>query len=209
MQQHAVPQNITGFEFKLVGFLTLKQFGYLVTAAIFSFLFYIGISGILKWFVISPIVLFGLALAFVPVNGMSFDKWATALIRSIISPSTRIWHKEAKEIGFLAPEFSYYLRRAPAAKHGLKPSRARLERYLAQIKARRPRNKLDVLEQTKISSLPLGVAAETSVVGPRPVATPEIKVPESLTATPMPQEMSAEEAQKKLADLGVLEKEQK
>ncbi|EKD47460.1 MAG: hypothetical protein ACD_66C00049G0001, partial [uncultured bacterium] len=28
MEQHPVPQNVTGFQFKLIGDITLKQFAY-------------------------------------------------------------------------------------------------------------------------------------------------------------------------------------
>ena len=209
VQQHSVPQNITGFEFKLVGFLTLKQFGYLVATAVFSFLFYAGLGGILRWLVIIPIVLFGLVLAFIPINGMPFDKWVAALVRSIIFPSIRIWHKEPKEIGFLAPEFSYYLRRAPTADLAIKPGRVRLDSYLATVRSRRPVDKLETLEKTKLSALPLSATEKASLTGPRPVEVSPIKERESITATPLPQEVPAEELKEKLTDLGVIKEEDK
>ena len=209
MQQHAVPQNITGFEFKLIGALTLKQFGYLAGAGIVAFMFFVAVSGFLKWLFIIPTALLGVALAFIPVNGMSFEKWVVALIRSIISPSLRVWRKESKEIGFLAPEFSYYLRRAPATGPEIKPGRRRLDTYLAQARSQKPTDKLESLEQTKLSSLPIEVGGKVPAVGPKPVEVPPIKVPESITATPLAEEVSSEELAKKLTGLGVLEKEEK
>ena len=207
MQQHSVPQNITGFEFKLIGPLTLKQFGYLAGAGILVFMFWVAVGGFWKWFFIIPTVLLGPALAFVPINGMSFDKWAFALIRSIISPSIRVWHKESKEIGFLAPEFSYYLRRAPTIAPTEKPGRSRLETYLAQVRAERPGDKLERLEQTRLYSLPLPEKYLSPAVGPRPVEVPEIKVPELITATPLPQDVPEKELAEKLTKLGVSKKE--
>src|SRR4030042_161208 len=111
MQQHPVPQNITGFEFKLVGFLTLKQFGFLAAAGILSFILFLSGLGIFKWLFIFPIVLLGLASAFMPVNGIPFDKWVFLFFKMITSPSKRVWRKEPKELSFLAPQFSRYLRR--------------------------------------------------------------------------------------------------
>ena len=207
MQQHAVPQNITGFEFKLVGFLTIKQFGYLAAAGILSFMFFVAVGGFLKWLLIIPTVLLAVAFAFVPINGMTFDKWLVALTRSILSPSLRIWHKESKEIGFLAPEFSYYLRRAAVTEPKIPPGRSRLDTYLAQIRAQKPTDKLESLEKTKLSSLPLA-AEEVPTIGPKPVDVPPIKVPESITATPIPEEVSSAELAEKLAGLGVLKKEE-
>src|SRR3989338_3504339 len=111
MQQHPIPQNITGFEFKLIGFLTLRQFGYLAAAAIADFILY---SAKLPVFVIvaigGPITLLALALAFLPVNNLPFERWLAAFIKTIYSPNTRVWHREPKIIGFLEPQFSVYLR---------------------------------------------------------------------------------------------------
>ena len=54
-EQHAVPQDITGFQFKLVGDMTLKQFGELAFGVIMAYLFYASSwHPILKW----PLTLF-------------------------------------------------------------------------------------------------------------------------------------------------------
>lgn len=209
MQQHAVPQNITGFEFKLIGALTLKQFGYVAGAGIVAFMFFVAVSGFLKWLFIIPTVLLGIALAFVPINGMSFDKWIVALARSIISPSLRVWHKENKEIGFLAPEFSHYLRRAPAIQPETKPGRSRLNAYLAQVRSQKPADKLEHLEKKKLSSLPLAHSEEMLAPRPRQVEVPPIRMPEEIAAKPIPEEVPQEELAKRLAGLGLLEKEEK
>lgn len=207
VQQHSVPQNITGFEFKLIGPLTLKQFGYLAGAGILVFMYWVAIGGFLKWLFIIPTALLGPALALVPLNGMSLDRWIVALIKAVLFPSIRVWHKESKQIGFLAPEFSYYLRRAPALQPTVKPGRARLESYLSQLRASRPHDKLERLEQHKLSSLPLHEEGQPAL-GPRTVEVATIKVPEEITATPLPQEVPELELTKKLARLGVIKKEE-
>ena len=154
MQQHPVPQNITSFEFKLVGFLTLKQFGYLAGAAIISFTLYFAVPGIIRWLLIALVSLLGITFAFIPINSMTFDKWLTALIRAIILPSRRVWRKDPKEISFLAPTFAYYLRRAPSAGAPIVPGRSKLESFLTQLGTGSRVDKFDALERTRLTALP-------------------------------------------------------
>lgn len=158
MQQHPIPQNVTGFEFKLVGFLTLKQFLYLAAAGIISFIVFVSVSSILKWLVIVPVSLLALAFAFMPINGMKFDKWIVVFIRAITSPSRRVWYKEEKVLSFLEPQFSYYLRRPVAKAVAASGDRSKLDAYLAQIKSEKKFNKLDNLENTRLASLAFGTA---------------------------------------------------
>ncbi|MEX0622078.1 MAG: PrgI family protein [Candidatus Woykebacteria bacterium] len=153
MQTHPIPQNVTAFEFKLVGFLTLKQFLYLAAAGIISFVIFVSGSSILRFFIIAPVALIGLALAFVPINGMSFDKWVVVFIRAITSPSRRIWSKEPKIFSFLEPQFASYLRR-PVQKQSVQSTdRSRLESYLEKLRTEKKTNKLDAVERTRLSSL--------------------------------------------------------
>lgn len=152
MQQHPIPQNVTGFEFKLVGFLTLKQFLYLAAAGIIDFILFVAVGSIIKWFVMIPLTLLALALAFFPVGGMPFDKWIVVFIKAITSPSRRIWFKEEKVLSFLEPHFDYYLRR-PKSQQVVEPvGRGKLDDYLAQIRAEK-KDKFDRLENTKLASL--------------------------------------------------------
>ncbi len=171
MQQHPVPQNITGFEFKLVGFLTLKQFGFLAAAGILSFILFLSGLGIFKWLFIFPIVLLGLASAFMPVNGIPFDKWVFLFFKMITSPSKRVWRKEPKELSFLAPQFSRYLRRPIAHTQPVSVSRANLEAFLSKVRAKK-QNRLDNLEKTKLNMLNFDVQDKFSVVTTIPVINP-------------------------------------
>lgn len=154
MQQHAVPQNITGFEFKLIGFLTIKQFGYLAAAGVFSFVFFISpIPSIVKIILITPVALLGVAMAFIPVNGVPFDKWIVIFIRSIYSPSRRVWRKKPKEISFLSPSFSNYLKRPKIISKPTPTDRSRLNNYLAGLKGKGEQSSLDLFEQGRLSKL--------------------------------------------------------
>lgn len=157
MQQHAVPQNITGFEFKLIGFLTLRQFGYLAAAAIFDFILY---SAKLPFYVLliigGPIALFALALAFLPINDMPFERWLAAFIKTVYSPNTRVWHREPKTIGFLEPQFSIYLhRQANSVEPRATSDPTKLKRYLDSRKKLKPKSVSDLIEEKRLAALNL------------------------------------------------------
>lgn len=104
MDQHPVPQNITGYQFRLVGSMTLKQFGMLATGVVIAILFY---ASPFPWFFKYPFVaLFGLsgaAFAFLPINDIPLDRWVIAFFKSIYSPTQFHWQKEA-----IIPEFLLY-----------------------------------------------------------------------------------------------------
>ena len=187
MQQHPVPQNITAFEFKLVGFMTLRQFSYVAAAGILSFIFFISSGGITRWFFIVPTALIGLGLAFLPVGGVSFDKWIVLFLHYISSPTKRVWRKEPKEISFLAPQFSRYLRRPPVTIYSPEANRAILEAYLAKLKPEGAIDRMANIEATRINLIDFGSGEKFSAIWTRkpepgdqkPVFTPSPAPPEA------------------------------
>jgi hypothetical protein len=96
MEQHAIPQDITGFKFKLVGDMTLKQFGELAAGAIVAYVFYAsGWHPFLKWPLVISSGLMGFALAFLPIEERSLDIWITNFFRAIYRPTLYVWKKSA------------------------------------------------------------------------------------------------------------------
>lgn len=94
MEQHPVPQNISSYQFHLVGDMTLKQFLELAGGVVVAVLFYAtGLPGIIKWPLILISVAFGAALAFVPLEERPLEKWIFAFFRSIYSPTLFHWEK--------------------------------------------------------------------------------------------------------------------
>lgn len=157
MQQHPVPQNITGFEFKLIGFLTLRQFGYLAAAGIFDFiLFSAKLPFIVALIIAVPISLFALALAFLPINDMPFERWIAAFFKTIYSPNTRVWHREPKTIGFLEPQFSIYLKQqADTSEPRILSDPTKLNRYLQGHKKQKTKSLSDLDEERRLAQLNL------------------------------------------------------
>lgn len=95
MENHPIPQDITGFQFKLIGNMTIKQFAYLAAGTVLAwFCFFI-----LPVFIIIrlplAIIFLGLSisLAFVPVDGRPMDTMIINLIKAIFAPTQYIYKK--------------------------------------------------------------------------------------------------------------------
>ena len=102
MDQHPVPRQITTFEFKLVGFLTIKQFIYIVIfvalGAIVYGIFPVPILNIFFAIIVGSI---GLAFAFLPVNDRPLDVWVKNLIKRLSSPTQYKFKKQNAPPSFL------------------------------------------------------------------------------------------------------------
>lgn len=106
MEQHPVPRQITTFEFKLIGFMTLRQFLYLLVFIP---------AGLVLWKII-PIPLLnifigiltgigGIALAFMPINDRPLDVWLKNLLRRLTSPTQYVYRKHNDSLYFLQDLF--------------------------------------------------------------------------------------------------------
>lgn len=92
MEQHPVPQPITSYEFRLVGDMTLKQFGKLAVGIILALIVYaINPPGLLKWFLIILFSTLGVGMAFFPFGGRPIDAWIMAFFKRIYSPTQYVW----------------------------------------------------------------------------------------------------------------------
>jgi len=94
MEQHAIPQQISSYQFKLVGDMTLGQFGKAAGGIILAIL--VNASGMI-FFVKYPLMLLtgggGLLLAFVPFEDRPLETWIKAFFKSIYSPTIYTWKK--------------------------------------------------------------------------------------------------------------------
>lgn len=99
MEAHPVPQNVTSFQFKLVGDMTLKQFLYLATGVGFAYLVFVFLAArvpVLAWPVMVISSGLGIAFAFLPIRARPLDHWLKAYIRAIYSPTKMVWLKNNK-----------------------------------------------------------------------------------------------------------------
>lgn len=104
MEQHPVPQDITGFKFKLVGDMTLKQFGELAFGAIIAYLFYAtGWPGFIRMPLTIMFGLLGFALAFLPIQERPLDLWIVNFLKAIYRPTLYVWQKGSEAVVFSSP----------------------------------------------------------------------------------------------------------
>lgn len=92
--QFPVPQ-FTDVEDKIIGSLTIKQFGIIFAAGIFIFLGYSASKSILA--LVFMFLLFGLpalGLAFAPFNGRPIYNSIPKLLKFLLAPKVLIFHKE-------------------------------------------------------------------------------------------------------------------
>jgi hypothetical protein len=96
MEQHPIPQNVSSYQFKLVGDMTLKQFFQLAGGFLVGLIFYSSpLIGIIKWpFAIFSVIL-GALLAFVPLEERPLEKWIFDFFKAIYSPTMFFWKKTA------------------------------------------------------------------------------------------------------------------
>ncbi len=95
MEQHPVPQNVTTFQFRLIGDMTLKQFGYLCAGAILAFIAYkLPLPFLITWPLTFAFAFLGVGFAFIPVEERPMDVWVFSFFKSVYNPTQYIWSHE-------------------------------------------------------------------------------------------------------------------
>jgi len=128
MEPHPIPQNVTSFQFKLVGDMTLKQFLYLaggVGLAYFLFVFLASSYPVVAWPLIVISALCGVALAFLPLASRPLDDWVATFLKAIYSPTKRSWQKGGKDYKqnpLFNSRYVMYLSSLPASTPGEQPA---------------------------------------------------------------------------------------
>ncbi len=100
MENHPIPQDITGFQFKLIGNMTVKQFAYLAAGTVIAwFFFFIMPVHLLVRLPLAVIFLgLGVSLAFVPIDGRPMDTMIKNLIKAIFAPTQYIYKKTGGDL---------------------------------------------------------------------------------------------------------------
>ena len=99
MDNHPIPQDVTGFQFRLIGSLTVKQFAFIAASTVScALIYYLP----LHIFVKIPLFLVfggvGPALAFLPIEGRPMDQMAGHFIHALIRPNQFIYLKEGGKL---------------------------------------------------------------------------------------------------------------
>lgn len=128
-QQHPIPQQISSYQFRLVGDMTLKQFFQLAGGALIALIFYAApLPAFIKWPVIIFSSLLGVALAFLPFEERPLEKWIVAFFKSVYSPTIYKWQKTTTSPTFFKEEAP-----APSEKIIAPKGQEALEEYLSVL----------------------------------------------------------------------------
>lgn len=151
MENHPIPQDITGFQFKLIGNMTVKQFAYLAAGVILGWLCYIlPISAFIKFPFAFFFILIGVAFAFLPFEGRPLDVMITHFVKALLSPTQFVYHKVGGQIYFPPTVAVQTAISQPQKPTGL--SGDKLKAFLDTL-PKRPKNKLDEKEMVFFQSL--------------------------------------------------------
>ena len=105
MEQHPIPQQISSYQFRLIGDMTLKQFTYVAGGTLLGLLIYATpLHSLLKWPLILISVGMGAAFAFLPFEERPLSTWFLSFFRSVYSPTVFIWKKVEKPIQYFKEE---------------------------------------------------------------------------------------------------------
>jgi len=183
MEQHPIPQQISSYQFRLVGDMTLKQFFQLASGILIALLFYASpLHGLIKWPLVILFSMFGAALAFLPFEDRSLDKWIVAFFKSVYSPTIYLWQKTTTQAFFQEEA------KAPIENFAAPGGEKELASYLESRTSTQTKSssKLEEIEKTLLSKfaslMGSGQRKESQViVAPQPI------LQTSQPATPEPQ----------------------
>lgn len=93
-QNHPIPQDVTGFQFRLIGDMTVKQFTYLAGPSFLAWIFFqLPLSLLIK----APVSLvlggIGASLAFLPIAGRPMDIMIVNFIKALFKSTIYIYKK--------------------------------------------------------------------------------------------------------------------
>jgi hypothetical protein len=175
MEQHPVPQHISSYQFRLIGDMTVRQFGFLAGGCVTGLLFYASpLSAIVKWPLIAFFVFMGVALAFMPVQERPLDQWILAFIKAVFSPTQFTWKKQPK-----TPDFFKTMPKKMMVKKTpvLPPDEKKLAEYLGTLPVETT-SPLDQQEESSLKkTLNLFQLTKMPTAMPSPTVTPQPSSP--------------------------------
>lgn len=208
MEQHPIPQDVTGFQFKLIGTMTVKQFGYVAGGAILAVICWYAPGPNIFWnllkFSLMPVfALSGVIIAFVPIEGRPVDVMAASFFHALITPNQYVYIKRGRKFSFNeivlakppAPKILAQQVSAPGTRKAESKKEQQL-RALLSSSYKEARNTLDKKELAflqSISSLPQA----SSAPAPQPqivhrAAIPSVHTPTATNMAPIQTNLSSD-----------------
>lgn len=190
MENHPIPQDVTGFQFKLIGDMTVKQFAYIAVGSVLAFVFF---YAPMTPFIKIPIgVLFGIvgaALAFLPIEGRPADAMIGYFIKALVTPNQYAYHKLGGSIALFTIPSMRATSHVPAKRQATpvvdEDKAQRLQEYLQSVQ-KPTSSHLDVREEEFLQHV------GTPMPSPQPA--PSQYQPKKADALLTPKEMEEQEA---------------
>ncbi len=179
MDNHPIPQDITGFQFKLIGNMTIKQFAYLAAGAVAAWVVYSSpLFFLIKYPLVFIFALGGACFAFVPIEGRPMDVMLANFIRALFNPTQFVYEKSGGHL------YEHHHKLNP--KHGKREEKKEEVKILSpQMSAPIPKkSEAEKKEMVFFSSLP-GYQANA---GKPQTVTPNVVAPHVFDKAPLPQE---------------------
>jgi len=152
MENHPIPQDITGFQFKLIGDMTIKQFAYLAAGVVLGWIaFALPVFILIKLPIAGFFVLSGVAAAFFPIAGRPLDTMIINYLKDLFAPTQYVYQKTGMKIWFPdSPPPIHHPVSSPTA--GSHAPDEKLKAYLKSI-PQKPKTKFDEKETAFFQSL--------------------------------------------------------
>lgn len=216
MEQHPVPRNISGFQFHLIGDMTLRQFTYLAAGAGVGFIIYktapfpsvVNIAlALISGFI-------GVSFAFLPIQERPLDKWLVAFFKSIFSPTQYLWQKSGLPPEILTRPVAIHIKvREPQQILNHKEAKEKLHAYLATLpvplheslntaEKRYIEKTLSLFQTSAVATAPV------TPISPPTVPSPTLTVPKQASPPPPEEELAKLAAEKEALKKELLQLQQ-
>lgn len=199
MDNHPIPQDVTGFQFKLIGNMTVKQFAYLAVGGVLAVVsFHVPTNGsffilVGKYLFMVLFALTAVALAFLPFEGRPLDTMIINFVKALFRPNQYIFQKTGGHLAFLhfTPTVAlaqtatggYAPKVAPAAQPRHDAKEQQLQALLQSIHSQTPGSQTPY-DEKEAQFMRLVTGAQTAPQ-PTPKSPPPMPAP-AIAVTPPP-----------------------
>lgn len=151
MEQHPIPQNVTQYQFRLIGNMTLKQFAMLGACILCAFIFskLLIIPPIFRYPLVVIFVSLGLALAFLPFEERSLDIWLINFIKSIYNPTQYLWRVSGELPSYLV----FDAKNAQLIPKRIELNKGQLIQPYIKSMQQKPQNPIDEYEEKRTNNI--------------------------------------------------------
>lgn len=199
MENHPIPQDVTGFQFKLIGEMTVKQFAYLAFGIILAWIiFSLPLISLVKFPLVFLCGGFGAALAFLPIEGRPLDVMVGNFLKALITPTQYHYIKSGRPLFPTLPAHPHPVgpkKQAGNQQNTDNASDTKLQLYLSKLKTA-PHNALDEKEM-RFFNLFTNPASQVATPPPAQPSETTPSVNQSTSSVPQEKQLPQEQPQEK------------